>query len=146
LLIKGPHVFSGYWNNPEETKNTIEPDGYMHTGDLVPMDDEGFFYIVGRSKEMYISGGENIYPVEIEEILYKYPAISLAAVIGVEDEKWGEVGKAFVTLKPNQSVKPEELREYLLQYLAKYKVPKFFEIREDLPLSGAGKILKRELQ
>jgi fatty-acyl-CoA synthase len=145
LLIKGPHVFSGYWNNPEETKKTIEPDGYMHTGDLVRMDEEGFFYIVGRSKEMYISGGENIYPIEIEEVLYKHPAISLAAVIGVEDEKWGEVGRAFVTLKPNKTVTPEELREYLLKNLAKYKVPKYFEIRDDLPLSGAGKILKRKL-
>ena len=117
----------------------------MHTGDLVRMDEEGFFYIVGRSKEMYISGGENIYPIEIEEVLYKLPAISLAAVIGVEDEKWGEVGKAFVTLKPNQTVTSEELRDYLLKYLAKYKVPKYFEIRDDLPLSGAGKILKRKL-
>lgn len=146
LLIKGPHVFSGYWDEPDETKKTIEPDGYMHTGDLVRMDEEGFFYIVGRSKEMYISGGENIYPVEIEEVLYKHPTIALAAVVGVEDEKWGEVGKAFVTFKASQSVTIDELQQYLLKHLAKYKVPKYFEIRDELPLSAAGKILKRELQ
>ncbi|MHA1225836.1 MAG: acyl-CoA synthetase [Candidatus Hodarchaeales archaeon] len=146
LLIKGPHVFSGYWDEPEETKKTIEPDGYIHTGDLVRQDDESFYYIVGRSKEMYISGGENIYPVEIEEILYKHPAIALAAVIGVPDEKWGEVGKAFITLKPGKSITKDELRDYLSRNLAKYKVPKYFEIVSELPLSAAGKILKRKLK
>jgi fatty-acyl-CoA synthase len=146
LLIKGPHVFSGYWDEPEETSKTLRPDGYMYTGDLVKQDDEGFYFIVGRSKEMYISGGENIFPVEIEEILYKHKAIALAAVIGIPDEKWGEVGKAFLTLKPNHSVTTEELRDYLLNNLAKYKVPKVFEIRNELPLSAAGKILKRELK
>ncbi len=146
LLIKGPHVFSGYWDEPEETNKTLKPDGYMHTGDLVRQDEEGFYYIVGRSKEMYISGGENIFPVEIEEILYKHKAIALAAVIGIPDKKWGEVGKAFVTLKPNQVVTQEELRDYLLANLAKYKVPKIFEIMDKLPLSAAGKILKRELK
>ena len=146
LLIKGPHVFSGYWDEPEETNKTLQRDGYMHTGDLVKQDDEGFYYIIGRSKDMYISGGENIFPVEIEEILYKHEAIALAAVIGIPDEKWGEVGKAFVTLKPKQVVTIEELREYLQSNLAKYKIPKLFEIRDELPLSAAGKILKRELK
>jgi len=146
LLIKGPHVFSGYWDEPEETNKTLQRDGYMHTGDLVKQDDEGFYYIIGRSKDMYISGGENIFPVEIEEILYKHEAIASAAVIGIPDEKWGEVGKAFVTLKPKQVVTIEELREYLQSNLAKYKIPKLFEIRDELPLSAAGKILKRELK
>ncbi len=145
LLLKGPHVFSGYWNNREETNKTIEPDGWMHTGDLVKKDEKGLFYIVGRSKEMYISGGENIYPVEIEEILYKHEAVDLAAVIGVTDEKWGEVGKAFVTLKQEKSLTVEELRNYLIENLARYKVPKYIEIKDNLPLSAAGKILKREL-
>jgi fatty-acyl-CoA synthase len=93
LLLKGPHIFSGYWNNPEATKNTIEPDGWVHTGDLVKQDVNGLYYIVGRKKEMYISGGENIYPIEIEEALYQLPSIDMAAVIGIPDEKWGEVGK-----------------------------------------------------
>jgi fatty-acyl-CoA synthase len=146
LLIRGPHVFSGYWDEPLETQKTIEPDGYMHTGDLVKQDDEGFYYIVGRSKEMYISGGENIYPVEIEEVLYQHDSIALAAVIGIPDEKWGEVGKAFVTLKPGKTSTTEELKEFLIERLAKYKIPKIFVIKDELPLSAAGKILKRELE
>ena len=146
LLLKGLHIFSGYWEEPEETRKTIERDGWVHTGDLATQDEDGFYYIVGRRKEMYISGGENIYPVEIEELLFKHPAIDLAAVIGVPDEKWGEVGKAFLTLKPGQSLKSEEIRNYLAAKLAKYKVPKYFEIKDSLPLSATGKILKRELK
>jgi fatty-acyl-CoA synthase len=146
LLLKGPHIFSGYWDEPEETKKTIEPDGWVHTGDLAMQDKDGFFYIVGRRKEMYISGGENVYPVEIEELLFKHPAIDLAAVIGVPDEKWGEVGKAFLTLKPGKSLHIDEIRNYLNERLAKYKIPRFFEIRDSLPTSATGKILKRELK
>ena len=146
LLLKGPHIFSGYWDEPQETKKTIEADGWVHTGDLAMQDDEGFYYIVGRRKEMYISGGENVYPVEIEEILFKHPAIDLAAVIGVPDEKWGEVGKAFITLKPDQEITPEEIRNYLTERLAKYKIPKYIVIREFLPTSATGKILKKDLK
>lgn len=146
LLLKGPHIFSGYWDEPEETEKTIEIDGWVHTGDLAMQDDEGFYYIVGRRKEMYISGGENVFPVEIEELLFKHPAIDLAAVIGVSDEKWGEVGKAFITLKPNQKVTPEEIRIYLTERLAKYKIPKYFEFRDTLPTSATGKILKKDLK
>jgi len=146
LLLKGPHIFSGYWDEPEETKKTIELDGWVHTGDLVMQDDEGFYYIVGRRKEMYISGGENVYPVEIEEILFKHPAIDLAAVIGVPDEKWGEVGKAFITLKPGKQLNIEDLRNYLSDRLGRYKVPKYYEIRDSLPTSATGKILKRDLE
>ena len=145
LLLKGPHIFSGYWNEPEETKKTIESNGWVHTGDLAKQDEEGYYYIVGRRKEMYISGGENIFPVEIEELLFKHPAIDLAAVIGVPDDKWGEVGKAFITLKPDKTTTIDAIREYLAQRLAKYKVPKYFEIKDNLPTSASGKILKREL-
>jgi fatty-acyl-CoA synthase len=94
---------------------------------------------------MYISGGENVFPTEIEEIIYKHPAVDLAAVIGVPDEKWGEVGKAIVTLKKGKTATPEELREFLSGKLARYKIPKYFEIRDSMPTSAAGKILKREL-
>ena len=146
LLLKGPHIFSGYWDEPEETKKTIEPDGWVHTGDLAIQDNEGFYYIVGRRKEMYISGGENVFPVEIEELLFKHPAIDLAAVIGVSDEKWGEVGKAFVILKPDQETTPEEIRNYLTERLANYKIPKYFVIRDSLPTSATGKILKKDLE
>ena len=145
LLLKGPHIFSGYWDEPEETKKTIELDGWVHTGDLAKQDEDGYFYIVGRKKEMYISGGENVYPVEIEELLYKHPSIDLAAVIGIPDEKWGEVGKAFITLKPGKDISIDDIRDYLLEKLARYKVPKFYELKKELPTSAAGKILKREL-
>jgi len=146
LLLKGPHIFSGYWDEPEETRKTIEPDGWVHTGDLAMQDKEGFYYIVGRRKEMYISGGENVFPVEIEELLFKHPAIDLAAVIGVPDEKWGEVGKAFITLKSGMTTTREEIKEYLTDKLAKYKIPKYFEIKDSLPTSATGKILKKELK
>ncbi len=145
LLLKGPHIFTGYWDEPEESKRTIERDGWVHTGDLAMQDEQGYYYIVGRKKEMFISGGENVYPVEIEELLFKHPAIDLAAVIGVPDEKWGEVGKAFFTLKPNKTITEDEIRNYLIDRLAKYKVPKYYEIRNSLPTSATGKILKREL-
>ncbi|MFW9827470.1 MAG: AMP-binding protein [Candidatus Thorarchaeota archaeon] len=146
LLLKGPHIFSGYWDEPEETKKTIETNGWVHTGDLAMQDEEGFYYIVGRRKEMYISGGENVFPVEIEELLFKHPAVDLAAVIGVPDEKWGEVGKAFLTLKPGKTLEIDEIRGYLVERLARYKIPKYFEIRDSLPTSATGKILKRELK
>jgi fatty-acyl-CoA synthase len=146
LMLRGPHIFSGYWLEPEETCKTIDVDGWVHTGDLARTDAEGFYYIVGRKKEMYISGGENVFPVEIEEILYKHEAVDLTAVIGVPDEKWGEVGKAIVTLKPNKQVTPDELRDYLIPRLAKYKIPKYFEIRKEIPLSASGKILKKDLK
>ncbi|MFX1390652.1 MAG: AMP-binding protein [Promethearchaeota archaeon] len=146
LLLKGPHIFSGYWDEPEETKKTIESDGWVHTGDLAMQDEESFYYIVGRRKEMYISGGENVFPVEIEELLFKHPSVDLAAVIGVPDEKWGEVGKAFLTLKPGKTLEKGEIQNYLIERLARYKIPKYFEIRESLPTSATGKILKRELE
>jgi fatty-acyl-CoA synthase len=145
LLLRGPHIFSGYWDEPEETAKTIEQDGWVHTGDLVKKDEEGFYFITGRKKDMFISGGENVYPTEIEELLYKHPAILEAAVVGVPHEKWGEVGKAVIVLKPNKSLTEKEILEYLDGKLARYKIPKYYEFRKELPKSAAGKILKREL-
>ena len=146
LLLRGPHAFSGYWEEPEETAKVIEPDGWVHTGDLVRRDKDGFYYIVGRKKDMFISGGENVFPTEIEEILYKHPKISESAVIGVPDEKWGETGKAFIVLRSGESLTEDEIRKYFDGKLARYKIPKYYEFREDLPKSAAGKILKRELE
>ncbi|MFX1332443.1 MAG: long-chain fatty acid--CoA ligase [Promethearchaeota archaeon] len=146
LMLRGPHIFSGYWEEPEETAKTIEPDEWVHTGDLAMKDEEGFYFITGRKKEMFISGGENIYPTEIEELLYKHPSILEAAVVGVPNEKWGEVGKAFIVLKPDESLTEDEILAYLDGKLARYKIPKHYEFREDLPKSAAGKILKRELE
>jgi len=146
LLLRGPHAFSGYWEEPEETSKAIEPDGWVHTGDLVKKDNEGFYYIVGRKKDMFISGGENVFPTEIEEILYKHPKISEAAVVGVPDDKWGEVGKGFIVLRSGESLTEDEIRKYLDGKLGRYKIPKYYEFRDDLPKSAAGKILKRELE
>lgn len=145
LILRGPHIFSGYWNEPEETVKTIEPNGWVHTGDLAMKDDEGFYFITGRKKDMFISGGENVYPTEIEELLYKHPSILEAAVVGIPHEKWGEVGKAVIVLKSGRSLSEEQILEYLGGKLARYKIPKYYEFREELPKSAAGKILKREL-
>lgn len=146
LLLKGPSGCSGYWNNPEASAEMIDDGGWFHTGDLVYHDEEWYFYVVERKKDMFISGGENVYPVEIENVLYKHPAIHMCAVISVPDEKWGEVGKACVVLKPNASATEEELIAFLGGQLARYKVPKSVAFLEALPLSGMGKILKRELR
>ena len=146
LMLRGPHTFSGYWEEPEESAKVIESDGWVHTGDLVMRDSDGFYYIVGRKKDMFISGGENVFPSEIEDVLYKHPAILEAAVIGVPHEKWGEVGKVFIVLKDGESLAEDEIRQYMDDKLASYKIPKHYEFREDLPKSAAGKILKRELE
>ncbi len=146
LVLKGPSYCSGYFNDPEATAQVVDDEGWFHTGDLARYDEEWYFYIVDRKKDMFISGGENVYPAEIEAVLYRHPAVHMCAVIGVPDEKWGEVGKACVVLKPGASITEEELIAFLQDYLARYKVPKSVEFMDELPLSGAGKILKRELR
>ena len=146
LVLKGPSYSSGYFNNPEATKAAVDERGYFHTGDVAQYDDEGYFYIVDRKKDMFISGGENVYPAEIEKALYQHPAVHMCAVIGLPDAKWGEVGKACIVLKPNQSATEEELLKFMTERLAKYKVPKSVSFMEALPISVAGKILKRELK
>ena len=146
MLLKGPSGSSGYWNNPEASAAVMDEDGWFHTGDIVEYDEEWYFFVRDRKKDMFISGGENVYPVEIENVLYKHSAVHMCAVIGVPDEKWGEVGKACVVFKPNQSASTDELMAHMQDHLAKYKVPKSVEIMEALPLSSMGKILKRELR
>lgn len=146
LILKGPSGFSGYWKNPEASSAVLDDDGWFHTGDIVEYDEEWYFYVRDRKKDMFISGGENVYPAEIENVLYKHPAIHMCAVIGIPHEKWGEVGKACVVLKPNTEATEEELIEHMREHLARFKVPKSVEIMESLPLSGMGKILKRELR
>ncbi|MBK6793606.1 MAG: long-chain fatty acid--CoA ligase [Anaerolineales bacterium] len=146
LILKGPSYSSGYFNNPEATKAAVDERGYFHTGDVAQYDEEGYFYIVDRKKDMFISGGENVYPAEIEKVLYQHPSVHMCAVIGLPDSKWGEVGKACVVLKPNQSATEDELLKFMTERLAKYKVPKSVSFMEALPISAAGKILKRELR
>ncbi|MFC2065084.1 long-chain fatty acid--CoA ligase [Chloroflexota bacterium] len=146
LLLKGPSGCSGYWNNPEATAEVIDEEGWFHTGDIVEYDQDWYFFVRDRKKDMFISGAENVYPVEIENVLYKLPEIHMCAVIGIPDDKWGEVGKACIVFKPGQSVAERELFTHMEENLARYKVPKSIEILEALPLSSMGKILKRELR
>lgn len=144
VAIRGDHLCSGYWRNPEATAAALQ-DGWFYTGDLARRDGEGFFYIVGRKKEMIISGGENIYPVEIEAVLANHPKIAEAAVVGIPHEKWGEVPKAVVVPRAGEDLTAEEVISYCRERLAGYKVPKVVEFLPELPKSGAGKVLKREL-
>ncbi len=146
LVLKGPSGCSGYWNNPEATAAAVDDEGWFHTGDMVYHDEEWYFYVVDRKKDMFISGGENVYPAEIEAVLYEHPAVHMCAVIGVPHEKWGEVGKACVVLQPNTSVSEEEIIDFMRDHLARFKVPKSVEFLPELPISAAGKILKRELR
>lgn len=146
LVLKGPSRSSGYFNNPEAGAEAIDDDGWFHTGDLARYDQEWYFTIVDRKKDMFISGGENVYPAEIEAVLYQHPAVHMCAVVGVPDEKWGEVGLACVVLKPEETADEEELLDYLRGQLARYKVPRRVRFMPELPISGAGKILKRELR
>jgi len=146
LVLKGPSYCSGYFNNPEATAEAVDAHGFFHTGDIARYDPEGYFYIVDRKKDMFISGGENVYPAEIEKVLYQHPAVHMCAVIGLPDPKWGEVGKACVVLKPGFTVTENELLQFMSDRLAKYKVPKSVSLLPELPISAAGKILKRELK
>lgn len=145
LVISGPQVMLGYWNKPEETAMALR-DGWLYTGDMAKMDEEGFFYIVDRKKDIIIASGFNIYPREIEEVLYEHPAIQDAAVIGVPDEYRGETVKAFIVLKQGASATEQELDEWCRARLAKFKVPRYYEFRDDLPKSIIGKVLRRKLQ
>jgi fatty-acyl-CoA synthase len=146
LVLKGPSGCSGYFGNPEASAAVIDEEGWFHTGDIVYYDEGWYFYVVDRKKDMFISGGENVYPAEIETALYRHPAVHMCAVVGVPDEKWGEVGKAYVVLKPGTTATEEELIAFMQEHLARYKVPKSVEFLSELPISGAGKILKRELR
>ncbi len=145
LLIKGPGVTPGYWQLPEITKNSFE-DGWLHSGDVSRRDEDGYYYIVDRWKDMFISGGENVYPAEVENVLFSNPTVAEAAVIGVKDEKWGEVGRAIVALKPNQTLSEQEVIDFCKERLAKYKVPKSVVFINALPRNAAGKVLKTDLR
>ncbi len=146
LLLRGPHVCQGYWNNPEATAEALDAEGWFHTGDLARCDEEGFFAIAGRRKDMFISGGVNIYPAEIEAALLLHPAVQDAAVIGVPHDTWGEAGVAFLVARPGQTPAVEELVTHLEQRLARYKVPKQFRFVGALPRTPYGKVVKAELK
>ncbi|MEU6998815.1 long-chain fatty acid--CoA ligase [Nonomuraea sp. NPDC046570] len=146
VLIKGPNVTPGYWRNPEATAAAFSEGGWFHSGDLATLDEEGHLYIADRVKDMYISGGENVYPAEVEKVMFEHPAVAEVAVVGVPDATWGEVGRAFVVRLPGWHVTGAELRDFLLVRLAKYKIPRYFDVVDDLPKTGSGKIHKPELR
>ena len=141
IIVKGPTLMSGYWNRPDLTTETIR-EGWLYTGDLARMDEEGYIYIIDREKDMYISGGENVYPAEIEKVLHTHPKIFDAGIVGVPDEKWGEVGKAFIVLKPGEALSNGEIFEFLKGKVAQYKIPKYVECIDQLPKTASGKIQK----
>ncbi|MFZ5426220.1 MAG: long-chain-fatty-acid--CoA ligase [Thermodesulfobacteriota bacterium] len=145
MLIKGPQVMRGYWNRPEETRAALR-DGWLSTGDVAVMDEEGYFFIVDRKKDMIISGGYNIYPREIEEVLHEHPKVRDVAAIGVPHRARGEVIKAFVVPEPGEHPTREELLAFCKEKLASYKTPKFIEFRDELPKTFVGKTLRRRLR
>lgn len=145
LLAKGPQVMLGYWNHPEETANSIR-DGWLYTGDIAYRDDDGYYFIVDRKKDMAIVGGYNVYPSEIDEVLYEYPKIHEAVSLSIPHRSKGEILKAYIVPKPGEKINPAEIMAYCREKLASYKVPRIIEIREELPKSMVGKILRRALR
>ena len=147
LLVRGPGVTPGYWERPDATAETLEPDGWLHSGDVARCDDDGYYFIVDRWKDMFISGGENVYPAEVEQVLLQHPGVVDVAVVGMPDERWGEVGCAYACpAEGSQAPEEETLRAWCRERLAGYKVPKRFVLRDALPRNALGKVQKQELR
>jgi fatty-acyl-CoA synthase len=145
IAVKGPILMNGYWKRSDLTRKVVK-EGWLHTGDLAHADEEGFVYIVDRKKDMFISGGENVYPAEIERVLFEHPMVLDAAVVGAADEKWGEVGRAYIILKEKGSVDASAMRSFLEERLGRYKIPRYIEFVDDLPKTASGKIKKTLLK
>ena len=145
LFIRGPHVAAGYWRRPEETARAIDAAGWLTTGDLARRDADGCYTIVGRSKDMIISGGENVYPAEVESVLHGHPDVAEAAVVGVPDPKWGEVGRAYIVPRAGAAPSADGLTAFCQTQLARFKIPKSFVLVDSLPKTGAGKVDKKAL-
>jgi long-chain acyl-CoA synthetase len=146
LMIKGPLVMDGYANNVEATRDVIRADGWMHTGDIATVDEDGYYTIVDRKKDMILTAGYNVYPAELERVLCMHPSVALAAVCGVADEAKGELAKAYVMLKPGASASGRELVEHCRQHLAAYKLPRAVQFVANVPITGSGKIMRRLLK
>jgi long-chain acyl-CoA synthetase len=145
MLIQGPQVMREYWNMPEETQNTLI-NGWLHTGDIAHMDEDGYFFIVDRKKDMIISGGYNVYPRDIDEVLFEHPKVVEACAIGIPHPSRGEQVKAFVVLVPGQTATPEEMIDYCKGKLATYKLPTQIEFIDELPKTNVGKVLRKDLR
>ncbi|HVV21904.1 MAG TPA: AMP-binding protein [Pseudonocardiaceae bacterium] len=145
LLVRGPNVFTGYWRDPEATARALR-DGWLHTGDVVFRDAEGYHRILDRVDDMFVSGGENVSPAEVENVLYGHPAVAEAAVVGVPDARWGQVGRAFVVVRPGADVAADELLDHCRGELARYKVPREIRFVDGLPHSAVGKLVRRNLR
>jgi fatty-acyl-CoA synthase len=145
LWVRGPNVTPGYWNRPDANQSSFT-DGWLHTGDATRIDEDGFYYIVDRWKDMYISGGENVYPAEVESVLHQLAAVAEAAIIGIPNEQWGEVGMAIIALKPGQTLTPAEIHAHCAANLAKFKRPRLIEFVDALPRNATGKIHKPTLR
>ena len=145
LVVRGPNVFAGYWNRPEETAAS-SVDGWFRTGDVLRVDDDGWAHVVDRVKDMYISGGENVYPAEVEAVAVQLDAVANCAVVGVPDRRWGEVGCAYVQVRAGAALTPTELRAHLEANLARYKVPRYIEFLPELPSNATGKIRRMDLR
>jgi fatty-acyl-CoA synthase len=146
VILHGPNIMPGYWNKPAESEAVLSADGWLRTGDVAVTDEDGFLYIRDRIKDLIISGGENIYPAEVEDAIHQHPAVADCAVIGVADERWGEVGRAVVVPRAGAAVEPDELRTFLAARIAKFKVPASVVFAEELPRTASGKLLKSRLR
>lgn len=146
ILVQGPNVMAGYWQRPADTAEVLSPGGWLRTGDIGVADGEGYITIRDRTKDLIISGGENVYPAEVEDVLYQHPAVAECAVVGVPDEHWGEVGRAVVVLREGAKADPAELLDFLNGRIARFKVPKSVVFADALPRTASGKVLKKELR
>ena len=146
VQVRGPNVSPGYWRDPRATAQAFTEDGWIRTGDIAVVDEGGHYRIVDRLKDMFVSGGENVYPAEVEAAIFEHPSVVEAAVVGVPDEKWGEVGRAFVVLAPGTGLTLADLGEFLAERLARYKIPKYLDIVADLPRTGSNKVRKAPLR
>jgi fatty-acyl-CoA synthase len=146
ILLKGDNVTCGYWRRPQETEGAFLDDGWLRTGDVARFDEDGFLWLVDRKKDMFISGGENVYPAEIENILAGFPHLAECAVVGVADERWGEVGHLLLVPMPNQVINQADVALFLESRLARYKIPKHMSSMTALPRNAAGKISKSALR
>jgi fatty-acyl-CoA synthase len=146
VQVRGPNVSPGYWRDPRATAQAFTEDGWIRTGDVATVDSRGHYRIVDRLKDMYVSGGENVYPAEVEAAIFEHPSVAEVAVVGVPDPTWGEVGRAFVVLAPGSTLTLDSLATFLTGRLARYKIPKYLDLMAALPRTGSNKVLKAPLR